>query len=609
MRKEKCNVLVVGGGGAGLRAAIAAKEQLPNGKVILVTKGKLGISGVTSQACSDRMAFHATLDHTEPRGADSFLNHAKDIYEIGGGVSDAHLATVLAFNSKDAFTYLEGLGVPFIYKDGNPHQFLTDGSEYARACYTGPYTAIHIEQHLIERFHDLDITLFEDCSVFQLLVGSQGIYGALALLKQEEGEETVAISAPSVVMATGGGGLVYADNVFPEGNSGDGCVIAYRAGAELVNMEFIQFGIASTKTKLNCSGSMMRAVPKFINEDGKEFLYDYFPKGTGASTIHSTIFRKGYTWPVSYEHDTHILDIAVYKELLSGGQVFLDYSKNPEGFNFNNLDAELREQYKKEMKKDSAISKGLDTPLGRLKNINPESVEWLNKRDINLDMGDQVEIAICAQHFQGGIKINSRGETAVPGLFAAGECAGGQHGANRPGGNALLDGQVFGKISGTQAALRSLIIQNTEIDNAVACEVHSGIDNIGGKGQSAESIRLALQKLMNSYCSVVRTGEGLRRGLIELKQLCSQNIVGNSPKIGAFVLETRDMIVLAEAILKSSLLREESRGPHLRFARLQDMQPIPRQDPQWQRYIIVHNSENGMELETREPIKNFNFQE
>ncbi len=608
MHTEKCNVLVVGGGGAGLRAAIAAKEQLPKGRVILATKGALGTSGVTAQACSDRMAFHATLDHTEPGGDASYINHAKDIYEIGGGVSDAHLAAIMAFNSKDAFNYLESLGVPFIYKDGKPHQFLTDGSEYARACYTGPYTAIHIEQQLVKKFYDLDISLLEDCSVFKIITGSKGVTGAFALLNKKGEEELIAISAPSVVIATGGGGLIFADNVFPEGNTGDGCVIAYEAGAELVNMEFIQFGIASTKTKLNCSGSMMRALPRFLNGSGREFLLDYFPEGTDRSTVHNAVFRKGYTWPVSYEHDTNILDIAVYKELLSGERVYLDYSKNPEGFDFNHLDAELQAQYKTETKEDIGISARQGNPLNRLKEINPEAVEWLNKRGVNLDYGDRIEIAICAQHFQGGIKINSRGETAVPGLYAAGECAGGQHGANRPGGNALLDGQVFGKISGTQAAQHSLKIANAEINEAVVRGVCSYIEKFGDNGKPVEGIRLSLQKTMNSYCSVVRTGEGLKTALSELKALCRQGISLNGSSI-AFALETRDMLILAEAILLSSQLREESRGPHLRFARFKDRQPIPRKDPSWRRYIVVRNTKEGMELETREPIEDFNYRE
>jgi len=148
MKGYNCDVLVIGAGGAGLRAAIAAKEADSYLKIILVAKGKLGKSGVTVTACSDRMAFHTTLPFTKPGGKDNWKFHARDIYEIGGKVSDYNLAKILAKNSKDAFEYLDLLGVPFVKKNGRPEQFLTDDSEYPRACYTGPYTANDIEKAL-----------------------------------------------------------------------------------------------------------------------------------------------------------------------------------------------------------------------------------------------------------------------------------------------------------------------------------------------------------------------------------------------------------------------------------------------------------------------------
>ena len=156
MEHIQCDVLVVGSGGAGLRAAIEAKETLKRGKVVLVVKGALGKCGVTAIACSDRMAFHATLPYTEPAGPGNWKYHAEDIYRIGGYVSDGNLAALLARGSREAFEYLDHLGVPFAkLKDGCADQFVTDGSEYARACYTGPRTANHIEEALLRKtlFH------------------------------------------------------------------------------------------------------------------------------------------------------------------------------------------------------------------------------------------------------------------------------------------------------------------------------------------------------------------------------------------------------------------------------------------------------------------------
>ena len=282
MKLINCDVLIIGGGGAALRAAIAAKELNPNLKVMIATKGKLGKSGVTATACSDRMAFHATLSHTEPKSADNWKYHADDIYRIGGEVSDYNLAEILAKNSEEAFEYLDKLAVPFVKKNGRADQFVTDGSEYARACYTGPRTAVHIEEGLMRRFSEIDIEVLNFCMIAKLVLKEGRVVGAVAIDTQEKdiNDAVFAITSKAVILATGGGGLIYEYNVFPSGMTGDGYALAYEAGAKLVNMEFIQIGIASVKTKFNCSGSMMRSVPRLVNDKGEEFLKKYFPDNT-----------------------------------------------------------------------------------------------------------------------------------------------------------------------------------------------------------------------------------------------------------------------------------------------------------------------------------------
>lgn len=608
-REISCDVLVVGGGGGGLRAALAAREQNHDASICLATKGILGQSGVTALACSDRMAFHATLPHTEPFCEDAWLYHARDIYEIGGRVSDANLAAILAENALEAFEYLQKLGVPFVTCNGKADQFVTDGSEYARACYTGPYTAVHIEQALLKELKRGHFGLLENCSVLELITGTEGIRGAIALLEDRHNQEIVVINAPAVIMASGGGGLIYADNVFPLGNSGSGTVLAYRAGAELVNMEFIQFGIASVKTRLNCSGSMMRAFPRFINDRGHEFLGGYLPEGITQLDIPGLIFRKGATWPVSYEHDTRILDIAVYKERLEGRKVYLDYSKNPHGFSYQKLDPALRKRYQREIKKEISLEEREEKPLNRLQEINPDSVSWLEEHGINITGGEMVEIAVCAQHFQGGIKINNRGETSVSGLYAVGECAGGQHGANRPGGNALLDSQVFGKITGTEAAIKAKQAKVRVNARAITkSEISVTLDKVDAlhksRGLPAGEYLSRLQKIMSGCAGVVRTAEKLNEGLSLLEELRQRSFkVDSSGLVQA--MELSAMVTLAETVLRAALLRDESRGPHLRFSSPVGNKPLPRLDPQWQRYIVIKEIAGQMKLESREPVKQF----
>jgi succinate dehydrogenase / fumarate reductase flavoprotein subunit len=368
-------------------------------------------------------------------------------------------------------------------------------------------------------------------------------------------------------------------------------------------MEFIQIGIASTKTRFNCSGSMMRAIPRLINDAGDEILGGYFTNGKrAAATMFNTLFRKGATWPVSYEHKTHIIDIAVYKERQRGGKVYLDYSRNPQGFSFDLLDRDARVRYLSEVRAYVGEEKRRESPLNRLMEINPESVAWFSERSIDLAGGDLIEVAECAQHFQGGVKIDEQARTAVAGLYAAGEAAGGQHGANRPGGNALLDCQVFGRIAGVEAARAA---PRGRAGNApfLAGEMQRFLAHVVGAASgemSASSLRLALRQIMEEKASIIRTGDGLTRGLARIREIKGVRASVDGRGI-SFLLETRGMLLVAEMVLAAALMRDESRGPHLRFNRSEDNVPIARDDARWCKYIVIRRDASGMCLEARDP--------
>ncbi len=616
MKIVDCDVLVIGSGGAALRAAIAARESAPELSVLVATKGKPGKSGVTANSCSDRMAFHATLPYTEPGGADAWTYHADDIYRIGGKVSDKVLAEVLARQAANAFEYLDGLGVPFVKKDGQADQFVTDGSEYARACYTGPRTANHIEQSLVKRVKELPISVLEYTMVLRLVHDGTRLLGVIAADTRGKNPDLslFIIRTPSVIIATGGGGMIYEHNVFPGGMTGDGFALAYEAGGELVNMEFIQIGIASTKTKFNCSGSMMRAVPRLVNSEGEEFLAQYFPAGTSAAEIANTVFKKGATWPVSYEHKTHVIDIALYKEWRAGRKTYLDFGRNPDGFKFEWLTAENQDRYRREMGIDLGNEQREKTPLNRLKEINQPSIDWFNEYGIELEKGDLIEVAACAQHFQGGIKIDPKARTTLPGVWAAGEAAGGQHGANRPGGNALLDCQVFGRIAGENAAeyvrqWQRRAEKPAEVErekilleqlNSIRAEQEPAADRQLEPEQDPAAFRRSLQQLTEAYAGIVRTEAGLREGLSKFEEL-KQIGFSRGAKEPAYFFENQSLLVTTEAVLRAALKRNESRGPHLRFAEYDDNIPAPRNDAEWEKYIVIKKTGEKMMLEVRTP--------
>ncbi|NQT21342.1 MAG: FAD-dependent oxidoreductase [Planctomycetes bacterium] len=607
MRTRQFDVVVVGGGGAALRAAIAAHEAGPGLEVALLTKGKLGESGVTATACSDRMAYHATLKHTEPRGADAWRYHAEDVYRIGGCVSDADLAATLARNAGESFYYLDELGVPFAKRDdGLADQFVTDGSEYARACYTGPYTANHIEQALVRKIRTTPVKIIENTMALEII--KDGDKAAGLLIIDTESEEYSAVAAKAVVLATGGAGELFAVNVFPEGMTGDGQAMALRAGAELVNMEFIQIGLSSVKTKLACSGSMFRALPRLVNSDGDEFLPNYY-KGDAASMF-NILFKKGASWPVSKEEPSSVIDIAVAKENARGKKVYLDYSANPAGLDLASLDEKLRSWYTDTKAVNLDAADVIAGPLARLKLINAPVVEWLAERGIDLAKGDKIELAPATQHFQGGIKILKNAGTCIPGLYAAGEAAGGQHGANRPGGNALMDSQVFGKIAGESAAGHAREVeQSADVEataEALADETSRKIMTCcpGGCGKfTAAEGRERIQSAMSLATGVVRTEAGIKRAINAVCEVMINGIFAYQHG-AAHAIETLNMIDSALAVLTACRARKESRGPHLFFEDETTITPMDRSDD-FEKYVVVGLKDGRLTTEWREPVRTF----
>ena len=598
---EKAGVLVLGGGGAALRAAIAAAEYDKDLKVLLASKGQFGRSGVTANACSDRMAFHAVLPTTEPGGADAWRYHADDVFRIGGYVSDYDLAETQARQAASAFDYLDRLGVPWVRRpDGSVDQFVTDGSQYARACYTGPHTANHIEEALVRRTRQLpNLHVLEHvCAAELLSLSDGGIAGAM--LVSEKTGELIAVAANAVILATGGAGQVYGLNVFTPDCTGDGYALAYRAGAELVNMEFIQIGLCSLATGLAMSGDAMRAWPRLVNDKGEEFLRRYFPSDMPVGEIYAVLFDKGASWPVSFEHVSHIIDMAVTYERADGRCTYLDYSTNPAGFSVNELPEKARWWYKQVKGVSLGQAPYRDSPLARLRAINSPSVRWLAERGVDLERGDMVEIAPAAQHFQGGVKIRTYSETTLPGLFAAGEVAGGQHGANRPGGNALMDCQVFGRIAGESAARlasgRCPHVESDAIEKAV-----DWLTALTGGNRPARQVRAELQHLMDRNAGVVRVEERLREGIEHLQKL-PHYYLDEGAHTRVYATETCNLLCVAEMVLRAALAREESRGPHVRFVRFGDLEPLPSSDV-WRRYIVIQRAEGGMQLQPRLPIQ------
>ncbi|MCK5733613.1 MAG: FAD-binding protein, partial [Candidatus Latescibacteria bacterium] len=316
------------------------------------------------------------------------------------------------------------------------------------------------------------------------------------------------------------------------------------------------------------------------------------------------VFRKGASWPVSNEEPSHVIDVAVFKEMRAGHTVYLDYSKNPAGFDFDDLPQEAQARYRTEIKAEISSKERSRTPIHRLREINAASIEWLREHGVDLEAGDRIELAPAIQHFQGGVKIRRRADTTIAGLYAAGEVAGGQHGANRPGGNALMDAQVFGEIAGRAAAEEagSAELKPVGADRVARWEAHLGALADRTDALPASQVRTRIQTILSGCASVVRTEKGLTEGLNALAALKAGGIHADE-KGWAFALETLNMYDVAEMVMRAACMRDESRGPHLYFAHPDDDHPSPRDDEAWRQTIVLSKGCDGMIPEARTPVR------
>jgi succinate dehydrogenase / fumarate reductase flavoprotein subunit len=237
-----------------------------------------------------------------------------------------------------------------------------------------------------------------------------------------------------------------------------------------------------------------------------------------------------------------------------------------------------------------------------LQEINPQTIKWFLDKGIDLKK-DLLEIIPSIQHFQGGIKIRKKAQTNVDGLYACGECAGGQHGANRPGGNSLLDTQVFGKIAGESAFEFSLRTDfNEDIGLIRARNIFESYnDYISCDGIKIEKAKESLRNIMDSYVSVVRCYDDLKKALEYIYELKRSKIY---PINFTQLIEFKNMLLVSECIVKSCLSRKESRGPHLMFESSDDLLLKPRNE----KYNFYHvckfdNKKNEIEVNRIEPIK------
>jgi succinate dehydrogenase/fumarate reductase flavoprotein subunit len=441
------NTLVVGSGAAGLNTVLKLHE-LGQKSVVLATD-RFG-AGASFNAGSDKQTYYKlSLAGGVP---DSPRKLAEDLFS--GGCMHGDIALCEAQHSAEAFYNLARLGVPFPHDQYGAYVgYRTDHDSAGRATSAGPLTSRMMCECLAEAIRAKGALIKDDHEVVALLwerIGKETkrIRGAIAIDRKKAAQGAasfVLFNVQNVVLATGGPGGMYKTSVYPEsqvGATGLGLAI----GAIAQNLTESQFGLASLGFRWNLSGSYQQVIPRYVSADAsggdeREFLAPVFPD---LKTMTTAIFRKGYQWPFDAEKvmdfGSSLIDVLVYREIVEQGRrVFLDFRRNPgdgsiqgEAF-LDQLDPEAHDY----LEKSDALRA---LPIERLEAMNPQAKELYRKRGIDLAK-QPLEIAVCAQHSNGGLQGNIWWESNIKHLFPVGE-VNGSHGVRRPGGAALNAGQV-----------------------------------------------------------------------------------------------------------------------------------------------------------------------
>ncbi len=432
----RVHTLVLGSGAAGLNAAAQLRINGIKDLIILTEGLRMGTSINTG---SDKQTYYKLslcgdeLDSPAAMAATYFDN----------GSMHGDLALVESSLSVRSFMNLVNLGVPFPRDEfGQFIGYKTDHDPRQRATSIGPYTSREMCLRLIDQVKELGIEIREGRYAVELItIGGKisRIAGLIAVNKQGNFEAYI---CENLIFAVGGPGGLYKTSVYPPVHSG-AIGLGLMAGACAANLPESQYGIASTKFRWNVSGTYMQVIPRIIsrNADGitneQEFLPPYF---NSVGEMNGMIFLKGYQWPFDARKvigGSSIIDILVYIEtMIKGRRVYLDFRSNPKDFSFSNLPDEARIY----LEKSDALQ---DTPIERLLHMNPGAVDLYRNHKIDL-LQEPLEVAVCAQHNNGGLAGNHWYEsTNIKHLFPIGE-VNGSHGVTRPGGSALNAGQVAG---------------------------------------------------------------------------------------------------------------------------------------------------------------------
>ena len=554
------DVLVIGAGGAGLRAAIeaASKKGLSVG---LVCKSLLG-KAHTVMAEGGVAAALATVD-----SRDGWQTHFRDTMIGGKYLNNWRMVQLHAKEAPECVYELERWGAVFDRtQDGKILQRAFGGHTYKRLCHVGDRTGLEMIRTLQDKGVHSGIDVYMECSISRLFKDSEGrMAGAFGYFREDG--RYVLFKAKSIILATGGVGRAFLVTSNSWEYTADGQTLAYDAGADLIDMEFVQFHPTGMVWPPGVRGILVTEAVRgeggrLTNKDGERFMWKYLPEA----------LRGDYAADVK-EADAWVADTL-------SGKLKTDFRRPPE---LSTRDNVARAIYT-EVKEGRGSEHGgvyLDIsyqPADRVKKKLPSMYhQFHDLADVDITKGP-MEVGPTMHYIMGGIRVDAdTAMTKVPGLFAAGECSGGMHGANRLGGNSLSDLIVFGRIAGRGAAAYAATV--SAMPKISDAEINSAIDELEAPlkraGQAGTFNPYDLQKEMHGITGtcfgIFRQEADLKKGLEEMEKLNEKikNVACGGGKTfnpgWHLSRDLRNMAIAAEAIGRSALSRKESRGAHSRL--------------------------------------------
>lgn len=539
-QKFRCDVLVIGGGGAALQAAWQA--SLAGSSVIVVEKGQIGTAGATVSQNSDSLAWQMADRCSD--NTDSPDQHAQNIIDVGLGMADPSLAHLLAEEVVPVSKELEDLGLRFIPDPMDPQRHYTGYSCFGdrpRAhglLNSGFGHGGDVVQLLLRLLADRRVDLHHQVFISDLLVDDGQCYGALGL--NEQGEMLL-YRAHATVIATGGAWQMFAPEPtkIPIGTTGDGYAMGYRCGAELTNMEFMQYMLHRVMPfDVEVPGVFWALNPELFNAEGRSVLGDYLPEGVTAETV---MQKRTEHYPFSTRDASKWLDIAIASELAAGR---------------GNEDGSLSLDFRKADLKNFVPSRPQHIP------------ENFSKRPVVPD--HLVRIRIASHAINGGLLIGKEANTSIAGLYAAGEVAAGPHGADRLGGGMVSAGQVFGKRAGQAASAfaKNNGLEGKDLQHALKVAMNR-IDLLRNSSQTLDplDLRTILQRHTSNYFSLLRSRDKLKELQQKILQMRHEFLPQTKSKWAkdlAQALELDNLLYTVEMMGSAAMAREESRGGHYR---------------------------------------------